>query len=82
MSFSSKGEQYKDNLSEFIDTISDCTQTHEENIADKQVKNARVNILKDAISTLNDREQDIIKQRKLSENPVTLDMLSKKYNVS
>lgn len=72
----------KEEGTEFIDTISDCTQTQEENVADMQVKNFRVNILKNAISTLNDREQDIIKQRKLSENPVTLDILSKKYNVS
>jgi RNA polymerase sigma-32 factor len=72
----------KEEGAEFIDTISDCTQTHEENISDKQTENFRVNVLKNAISTLNDREQDIIKQRKLSEIPVTLDVLSKKYNVS
>ena len=67
---------------EFIDMVSDCTQTHEENIADKQVKNFRIKIMKNAIYSLNYREQDIIQQRKLSESPITLDMLSKKYNVS
>lgn len=72
----------KEEDTEFIDTISDCVQTHEESIADKQVKNFRSNILKNAINTLNDREQDIIKQRRLSEIPVTLEVLSRKYNVS
>ena len=40
------------------------------------------NILKNAIASLNEREQEIIKQRRLSETPITLDILSKKYNVS
>jgi RNA polymerase sigma-32 factor len=67
---------------EFIDTISDTTETHEEKIADKQINNLRINILKNAIASLNEREQEIIKQRRLSETPITLDILSKKYNVS
>ena len=67
---------------EFIDTISDSTETHEDQIATKQIKNVRSSMLKNAINTLNNREQYIIQQRKLSENPVTLEVLSKKYNVS
>lgn len=67
---------------EFIDTISDFSESHEESFANKQIKNNRVKILNQAISSLNEREQDIIKQRKLSETPITLDVLSNKYNVS
>ena len=67
---------------EFIDTISDSSESHEESFANKQVKDSRVKILNKAISMLSDREQDIIRQRKLSENPITLDVLSEKYNVS
>ena len=32
--------------------------------------------------TLNDREKEIIQARRLSENPKTLEELSKKYNIS
>ena len=71
-----------DEGTEFIDTISDFSESHEESFANKQIKDNRVKILNQAISSLNDREQDIIKQRKLSETPVTLEVLSKKYNVS
>ena len=67
---------------ELIDTISDNTQSQEDLTANNQEKKLRLGILRNAISSLSDREQDIIKQRKLSETPVTLDVLSKKYNVS
>ena len=39
-------------------------------------------MLNDAIKILNDREKKIIEERKLSENPKTLDELSKKYKIS
>ena len=39
-------------------------------------------LLKDAMLTLNDREKEIIEARRLSENPKTLEELSKKYNIS
>jgi RNA polymerase sigma-32 factor len=71
-----------DEGTEFIDTISDFSESHEESFANRQIKDNRVKILNQAINSLNDREQDIIKQRKLSETPVTLEVLSKKYNVS
>ena len=67
---------------EFIDTISDFTESHEEKVANRQIKENRTKSLNQAINNLNRREQDIIKRRKLSETPVTLDVLSKKYNVS
>lgn len=72
----------KEEGTEFIDIISDSSQSHEDNIADRQIKRSRVSILKNAINNLSDREQDIIKQRKLSDTPITLDVLSKKYHVS
>jgi len=67
---------------EFIDIISDSTESHEENIANQQIKDYRMILLDNAINALNKREQDIIKHRKLSERPITLDVLSKKYSVS
>ena len=34
------------------------------------------------MNSLNDREKEIINARRLSENPMTLEELSKKYNIS
>ena len=38
--------------------------------------------LDNAMKILNERETEIIKARRLSENPATLDELSKKYKIS
>jgi RNA polymerase sigma-32 factor len=68
---------------ELLDTVTDNLQLdQDELIVDKQEKSIRLDFLKNALSTLNDREQDIIQQRRLSDKAMTLDMLSKKHNVS
>ena len=41
-----------------------------------------MDLLKDAMSDLNEREQDIISKRRLAEKPMTLEDLAKIYNVS
>ena len=43
---------------------------------------ARRELLADAMSVLNDREKDILTQRRLSEKTVTLEDLSEEYGVS
>ncbi len=43
---------------------------------------ARRELLADAMSVLNDREKDILMQRRLSEETITLEDLSEKYDVS
>ena len=43
---------------------------------------ARRELLSDAMSVLNDREKDILMQRRLSEETITLEDLSEKYDVS
>ena len=43
---------------------------------------ARREMLADAIDVLNDREKDILVQRRLSDKPVTLEDLSGQYDVS
>lgn len=50
-------------------------------IASQEVKNRR-NLLYTALSKLNEREQYIINTRKLSEEPLTLEDLSKHFNIS
>ena len=39
-------------------------------------------LLSEAMSSLNDREQDVLAKRRLSDTVVTLDKLSEQYNVS
>lgn len=43
---------------------------------------ARRALMSEALSVLNEREQDILTQRRLQESPVTLEELSGQYNVS
>ena len=42
----------------------------------------RKDLLRDSIKVLNDREKEIITARRLTEEPETLEELSKKYNIS
>lgn len=42
----------------------------------------RMSLLEEALTTLNEREQHILTERRLKENPLTLEDLSKVYNVS
>jgi len=42
----------------------------------------RMELLSEALQELNEREQHIITERKLKENPTTLEELSKHYGVS
>jgi RNA polymerase sigma-32 factor len=42
----------------------------------------RQSLLKDSIKILNDREREILNSRRLNDNPITLEDLSKKYKIS
>ena len=44
--------------------------------------NQRKDLLKDSIKILNDREKEILYARRLTDNPLTLENLSKKYKIS
>ena len=48
----------------------------------KQTKLKQIKLLKESFSVLNEREKDVLLNRKLTENPMTLQDLSVKYNVS
>ena len=50
--------------------------------ADRQEFDARMTLLERAMEDLNDREKHIITERRLKDEPVTLEDLSKVYNVS
>lgn len=51
-------------------------------IGESQEYDARMDLLRDAMSDLNAREQDIIEKRRLSDSPHTLEELAQVYNVS
>ena len=71
-----------DEKNEWQDWIVDDTLDQELYVSQKQEMEEKKDLLKNAIQILNDRERKIIEERKLSEDPKTLDELSKKYKIS
>ena len=67
---------------EWQDWIVDKSLDQELYISQKQELDEKKSLLHESIKILNDRERKIIEERKLSENPKTLDELSKKYKIS
>ena len=71
-----------DEKGEWQDWVVDENLDQELYVSQKQELAEKKNLLNDAIKILNEREKKIIQDRKLSENPKTLDELSKKYKIS
>lgn len=71
-----------DSEDEWIDFLEDEKANQEEILAIEQDKKQKLLLLENAMDKLNEREQDIVRKRQLSENPATLDDLSKVYNIS
>ena len=71
-----------DEKGEWQDWVVDESLDQELYISQKQELDEKKSLLKDAIKILNERERNIIQDRKLSEDPKTLDELSKKYKIS
>ena len=71
-----------DGTVEYLDTLVDTTPTAEMRLAKSQEFSARNALLQDALASLSDRERDIIVERRLSENPKTLEELGEVYGVS
>ena len=67
---------------EWQDWVVDEGMDQELYVAQQQELDEKKSLLNEAIKILNDRERSIIKARKLSNNPKTLDELSKKYKIS
>ena len=67
---------------EWQDWLVDDSLDQELIISQKQEYDDKKDLLKNAMKILNKRETEIIKARRLSENPVTLEELSKKYKIS
>ncbi|MDQ7078705.1 MAG: sigma-70 family RNA polymerase sigma factor [Robiginitomaculum sp.] len=56
--------------------------SQETQVVESDEFSTRMELLQDAMANLNEREQDIIQQRKLSEEPKTLEELAQTYGVS
>ena len=67
---------------EWQDWLVDKSLDQELIISKKQEYDDKKELLNDAMKILNEREKEIINERRLSENPKTLEELSKKYKIS
>ncbi len=67
---------------EWQDLIEDKQETQDRIIENKDELDYRRSLFSKAFEILNEREKEIIKLRKLSENPLKLEDLSKKYKIS
>ena len=64
------------------DWIVDKEMDQELKLTQQEEMNQRKDLLKDSITILNDREKEILYARRLTDNPLTLENLSKKYKIS
>ena len=68
--------------SEWQDWLADDTVDQETRLAEREERSDRHDALANALDTLTERERDIIQERRLKEEPATLEELSQKYGVS
>jgi len=71
-----------DSEGEWQDWLVDEAQNQEQKLGDRQELGIRRDLLVKAMGILNDRERDILAERRLRENPTTLEDLSQKYGIS
>ncbi len=67
---------------EWMDWLPDEESDHAAELADTEEYDKRMDLLSKAMETLNEREQHILRERRLRDDPVTLEDLSKVYEVS
>ncbi|HEV2601206.1 MAG TPA: sigma factor-like helix-turn-helix DNA-binding protein, partial [Candidatus Babeliales bacterium] len=73
---------YLDEDVELIDTIVEQGINQETMLIEAQEQNYKREKFKQAFALLNEREQDIIQERRLKEKATTLEVLSQKYKIS
>ena len=67
---------------EWQDWVVDKEMDHELKISQSDEMEQRKDLLQDSIKVLNEREKKILYSRRLTDKPLTLDELSKKYKIS
>jgi RNA polymerase sigma-32 factor len=71
-----------DSEGEWQDWLVDESDTQENVLADHEELSGRKALLANALKTLNERERHILIERRLKDNPTTLEDLSQQYNIS
>jgi len=72
----------EDGEGEWQDWLTDDGPIQDEIVADREEKTIRNALLEDAMRTLNERERHIITERRLKDDPQTLEELSQVYGIS
>ena len=67
---------------EWQDWVIDPDMDQELKLAQQEEMEKRKDLLSDSIKILNDREKEILYSRRLTDNPSTLEELSKKFKIS
>ena len=67
---------------EWQDWLVDDSDSQETVLAEREERTGRAALLSNALKTLNDRERHILVERRLKDNPTTLEDLSHEYNIS
>lgn len=73
---------YSEEGAEILDTIAEPSDNQEVMLLESDEMEFKMMKLTQAMETLNDREREIIKKRRLAEPPLTLEVLSKMFGVS
>jgi len=71
-----------DSEGEWQDWLVDESESQETAIAEREELSGRQALLANALKTLNDRERHILIERRLKDNPTTLEDLSQQYDIS
>jgi RNA polymerase sigma-32 factor len=71
-----------DGEGEWQDWLVDESENQEQELAEHQDMSNRRELLSGALKTLNERERHILIERRLKEEPTTLEELSQQYNIS
>jgi len=71
-----------DSEGEWQDWLVDESESQESALAEREEMSGRKALLATALKTLNERERHILIERRLKDNPTTLEELSQQYNIS
>ena len=71
-----------DSEGEWQDWLVDDAESQETELADREEMTGRKALLNGALKTLNERERHILIERRLKDNPTTLEDLSQQYGIS
>jgi RNA polymerase sigma-32 factor len=71
-----------DSEGEWQDWLVDESESQESALAERGEMSGRKALLANALKTLNERERHILIERRLKDNPTTLEELSQQYNIS